>query len=164
MDGKLVTDLPSDDETVGGGGNTSRPSPILRYSDKFEELCGYYMSIGMTYEEYWDGDNCMTKYYREKFQLEQERMNRDLWLQGAYIYEALLDASPVFNPLSVKKKPLPYRENPVPLTERESKRLEELNKQKMMENGREAMRMMMVEFNRQFEEKLEKGGEPNDGD
>ena len=87
-----------------------------------------------------------------------------MWLLGAYFYEALLDASPVFNPLSSKKQPFPYRDNPIPLTEAEIKRIDELNKKKQMEAGREAMRAMMVEFNKKFEEKLEKGGEPNDGD
>lgn len=57
MDGKLVTDLSSAED---GGGGRSRPSPSLRYGDKFEELCGYYMSLGMSYSDYWDGDNCMT--------------------------------------------------------------------------------------------------------
>lgn len=156
----MVTDLPSDDDNTGGGGEKSRPSPVLRYSDKFEEMCGYYLSIGMSYADYWDGDNCMTKYYRRMDELNRERHNADLWLQGAYIYEALLDASPVFNPLSSKKKPFPYRENPIPLTEAETKRLDELNKQKQLEAGREAMRAMMIEFNKKFEERRE----PNDGD
>lgn len=160
----MVTDLPSDDDTAGGGGKSSRPSPVLRYGDKFEELCGFYMSIGMTYEDYWDGDNCKTKYYRQMNELEKERRNADLWLLGAYFYEALLDVSPVFNPLSTKKQPFPYRDNPIPLTEAEIKRIDELNKKKQMEAGREAMRAMMAEFNKKFEEKLEKGGEPNDGD
>lgn len=161
MGGKLVTDLSSDDS--GGGGETSRP-PLLRYSDKFEELCGFYMSIGMTYEEYWDGDNCMTKYYRQMDNLNRERKNYDLWLQGAYIYEALLDASPVFNPLCAKKKPYPYRETPIPLTENENRKVEELNNQKKLENGREAMRAMMIEFNKHFEDKIKEGGEQTDGD
>lgn len=160
----MVTDLPSADETTGDGGDKSRPSPILRYSDKFEELCGYYLSIGMSYEDYWDGDACMVKYYRQMDTLNRERENYYLWLQGAYFYEALLNASPVFNPLSAKKKPHPYRETPIPLTANESKKVEEMNNQKRLENGREAMRAMMIEFNKQFEDKMKKGGEPNDGD
>lgn len=118
----------------------------------------------MTYEAYWDGDASMAKYYRQMDILNKERRNYDLWLQGAYIYEALLDASPVFNPLSVKKKPLPYRETPIPFTANENKKVEKLNRQKQLENGREAMRLMMIEFNRNFEERMKKeGGESNDG-
>lgn len=150
----MVTDSPSKSD---GDGGESRPS-LFRYTERFEALCGYYLSLGMSYEDYWDGDACKVKYYRQKDNLDKERRNHDLWLQAVYIYEALLDASPMFNPLSKKKGPYPFRENPIPLTESESKRLNEMNKQKQLENGREAMRAMMIEINKKFEEKRKKGG------
>lgn len=159
MDGKLVTDLPSG--TTGGGG-TGRPSPVLRYGEKFEELCGYYMSLGMTYQEFWDGDAEMAKYYREAQEIRQERRNTQLWLQAAYIYEALLDASPVFNPLSKKNKPIPFRSEPIPITSTGSRQQEERRKQQRMENGKEAMRTMMAAINARFKEQ-KKGGETDDG-
>lgn len=155
----MVTDLPSDDD---GGGGTHRPSPLLRYGDKFEELCGYYMSLGMSYHDYWDEDNCMTKYYREAEEIKKERRNSELWLQAAYIYEALLDASPVFNPLSKKNKPFPFRSEPIPITASGSKKSEERKKKQRLENGKEAMRAMMAAINDRFKKKKE-GGEANDG-
>lgn len=155
----MVTDLPSDDD---GGGGTHRPSPLLRYGDKFEELCGYYMSLGMSYHDYWDGDNCMTKYYREAEEIKKERRNSELWLQAAYIYEALLDASPVFNPLSKKNKPFPFRSEPIPITASGSKKSEERKKKQRLENGKESMRAMMAAINDRFKKKKE-GGEANDG-
>lgn len=138
------------------------PSPIVRYGDKFEELCGYYMSLGMSYHDYWDGDNCMTKYYREAEEIKKERRNSELWLQAAYIYEALLDASPVFNPLSKKNKPFPFRSEPIPITSSGSKKSEERKKKQMLENGKEAMRAMMAAFNERFK-KSKKGGEADNG-
>ena len=155
----MVTDLAS--ETVGDGG-TGRPSPFLRYGDKFEELCGYYMSLGMSYHDYWDGDNCMTKYYREAEEIKKERRNSELWLQAAYIYEALLDASPVFNPLSKKNKPFPFRSEPIPITVSGSKQSDERKKKQRLENGKEAMRAMMAAINDRFKKKKE-GGEANNG-
>ena len=146
-----------------GGGGTSRPLPLLRYGDKFEELCPYYMSLGMSYHDYWDGDNCMTKYYREADELRKERRNSEMWLQAAYIYEALLDASPVFNPLSKKNKPFPYRSEPIPITAAGSKQSEERKKKKQLEDGKAAMRVMMAAINKRFEENRKKGGEVNDG-
>ena len=62
MDNELVTG--SESGAATGGGNRRRPV-VSRYGEKFEELCGYYMSIGMTYHEYWDGDSMMAKYFRE---------------------------------------------------------------------------------------------------
>lgn len=155
----MVTDLPSES---GGDGGIGRPSPIVRYGDKFEELCGYYMSLGMSYHDYWDGDNCMTKYYREAEEIKKERRNSEMWLQAAYIYEALLDASPVFNPLSKKNKPFPFRSEPIPITSSGSKKSEERKKKQMLENGKEAMRAMMAAFNERFK-KSKKGGEADNG-
>ena len=159
MGGKLVTDLsPADRE---GGGESRQPS--LRYGQKFEELCGYYMSIGMTYEDYWDGDNCKAKYYRQMDEMKRERKNYELWLQGAYFYEALLDVSPVFNPLNKKKNPFPYRESPIPITEHENVKLEEKSKKKKLQSGKEAMHILMVEINKRFEENKRKEEETNHG-
>ncbi|MBO5032393.1 MAG: hypothetical protein J6D08_11000 [Lachnospiraceae bacterium] len=117
----------------------------------------------MSYQDYWDGDNLMPKFYRQKHEYDKERMNYELWLQGAYLYEAVLDAAPALNPLSKKNKPFPYRSTPIPITEGESKYKKEMEKKKKLENGKQAMRAMMANFNRQFQEKQKKGGEVDDG-
>lgn len=112
----------------------------------------------MTYRDYWDGDCCMTKYYREAEELRRERVNSEMWLQAAYIYEALLDASPVFNPLSKQQKPYPFRSEPIPLTAAAEQQSEERKKRKQMEDGKEAMRAMMAAINKRFEQKRGKEG------
>ena len=124
----MVTDSPSDNE---GGGGSGRTSP-LRYGDLFDEVCPWYMSIGMSYSDFWDGDCDMAKFYREKFEIERERKNTELWIEGMYIYEALLDASPVFRDFTKHAKPLPYRERPVALTKREKKRDKKQDEQQML--------------------------------
>lgn len=156
----MVTDTSSGKP---GGGGTSRPSPLLRYGEDLERLCSYYMSLGMSYSDYWDGDAEMAKYYRQMDELRREQRNSELWLQAAYIYEALLDASPVFNPLSKKNKPFPFRSEPIPVTARGTRESEERKKQKRLEAGKEAMRVMMAAINKQFENK-KKGGEVDNGD
>jgi len=117
----------------------------------------------MSYSDYWDGDAEMVKYYRQMDELRKEQRNSELWLLAAYIYEALLDASPVFNPLSKKNKPFPFRSEPIPVTERGTRESAERKKQKQLEAGREAMRVMMATINKQFENK-KKGGEVDNGD
>ena len=79
------------------------------------------MSIGMSYEQFWDGDVDMVKTYRVAAELKDKRRNQELWLQGMYIYEALCDASPLFR-FSMKKgpvKPEPYVKEPYPITAEE---------------------------------------------
>lgn len=117
----------------------------------------------MSYHDYWDGDNCMTKYYRKMNEYNKERKNYELWLQGAYLYEAVLDASPALNPLSKKNKPFPYRSSPIPITDSENQYQIEQEKQNRIENGKQAMRAMMASFNKHYEEKIKKGGEVSNG-
>lgn len=145
----MVTEKSTDND---GDGRENRPSP-LRYTKIFEEECGYYLSIGMTYLDYWDGDSTMVKYYRDKHKRELERQNFNHWMQGLYFYEALIDASPVFNPLSEKHEPYPYREELIPITEKAVRESEERQNQQKMQNGKNAMRAWMIEFNKQFEGK-----------
>ena len=85
------------------------------------------MSIGMTYDEFWNQDVRLVEVYRKAAELRDKRRNQELWLQGMYIYEALCDASPLFR-FSMKKgtvKPEPYVKEPYPITEAEVKAREE---------------------------------------
>ena len=80
-------------------------------------------------------------------------------MQGAYIYEALLCAAPMyaFKPT----KPTPYRDTPIPLTDKERERTEENEKNKKMKNGRDAMHIFATNFNLYFNEKQRKEGKVN---
>jgi hypothetical protein len=85
------------------------------------------MSIGMTYDEFWNQDVRLVEVYRRAAELRDKRRNQELWLQGMYIYEALCDASPLFR-FSMKKgtvKPEPYVKEPYPITAAEVKEREE---------------------------------------
>ena len=85
------------------------------------------MSIGMTYDEFWNQDVRLVEVYRRAAELRDKRRNQELWLQGMYIYEALCDASPLFR-FSAKKgsiKPEPYVKEPYPITASEVKAREE---------------------------------------
>jgi hypothetical protein len=90
------------------------------------------MSIGMTYDEFWNQDVCLPETYRKAAELRKRQQNEYLWLQGMYFYEALCDASPLFR-FSMSKgtiKPEPYAKEPYPITaadvrEREERRRRE---------------------------------------
>ena len=85
------------------------------------------MSIGMTYDEFWNRDVSLVGVYRKAAELRDRRRNQELWLQGMYIYEALCDVSPLFR-FSMKGgtiKPVPYVKEPYPVTESEVREREE---------------------------------------
>lgn len=84
------------------------------------------MSIGMSYDEFWFRDVGLVKAYRRADELKRRRENELLWLQGAYIYEAICDVAPILHAFAKKgTKPQPYVKEPYPITESEIQEREE---------------------------------------
>ena len=80
----------------------------------FEHECPYYMSYGMSYDEFWYGEPYLVKFYREAYKLKMRYDDVFMWKQGMYIYEALCDVSPILHAFSKKgAKPLQYRTRPI---------------------------------------------------
>ena len=61
-------------------------------TEVFEESFPFYLAIGMSYAEYWEGDPKLTQYYRKAYQIKQEEINNNAWLQGLYVYDAISTA------------------------------------------------------------------------
>jgi hypothetical protein len=147
MGDQFLIDLPEE------GDKADKPSPPLSYTDIFEKHFPYYLAIGMTPDDYWNGDNDLVKAYREADRIKQDRMNHEKWLQGAYIYEALCAASPLLNGFSKRGKPYPYAKEPYKAPERETTRSNvEKEKQEMLEN-KAKFEIMMKRINAKFERK-----------
>lgn len=149
MDSKLVSGSLSVDEESERGVH----SPFLTYTERFYDVFPYYLSIGMTYEQFWDDDPWLTKYYRQADEMQLERKNQEMWLQGLYVYEALCDVAPILQAMAKKgTKARPYPEQPYPVTERQRKH-DELEKERSIANkGKKFMEQMMKATNRRFEE------------
>ena len=87
-------------------------------------MCAYYLFLGMTTEEYWNGELWLTAIYREAHEYRREMRNQELYLQGRYIYDGFAAVMAQFAAGLSKKgggrNNLPkYPEQPYPLTERE---------------------------------------------
>lgn len=61
-------------------------------TEVFEEMCPFYLAIGMSSAEYWEGDPSLARYYRKAYKIKQEEINNNAWLQGVYIYDAISTA------------------------------------------------------------------------
>ncbi len=152
MDSELVSGSLSANE---GSEQYSSP-PLFTYTEKFYELFPYYLSIGMTYEQYWEGDSTLVKYYRKAEELRNEKRNQELWLQGMYIYEALCDVSPVLHAFAKKgTKPTPYSDRPYALTAEQNRRKEEEKQRRLVEKGKKFMEAMAASINKKFEGKTQ---------
>ena len=145
MDSELVS------SSLSATGSRQVSSAPFTYTEKFYELFPYYLSIGMTYEQYWEGDCTLTKYYRKADEIRKERRNEELWLQGMYIYEALCDVSPVLHAFAKKgTKPQPFSTKPYAITETQHKRDEEEKQRKIAEKGKKFMEAFMQSTNKRF--------------
>lgn len=114
----------------------------------------YYLSIGMSEDQYWDKDCMLVKYYREAETLRNEKYNQQAWLQGMYFYDALARISPILHAYAKKgTKAKPYTEQPYPISKKE---IQKQSEQKHKSQSRKAMLYMqnyMLQNNKKFEER-----------
>ena len=148
MDSELV----SSSLSATRGSEQVCSAPSFTYTEKFYELFPYYLSIGMTYDQYWNDDPSLVKYYRKADEMRKERINEELWLQGMYVYEALCDVSPILHAFAKKgTKPHPYSERPYAITESQHKREKEEKERKHLEKCKRYMEALMSSNNKKFE-------------
>lgn len=105
---------------MGSGGSveerSTSPKDIIDY---LNNLFAYALSLGMTYNQYWYEDPKLINAYIKAEEIRQRKRNNEMWLQGAYIYQAVGSLAPVFNPFSKEHKAKPYLKQPIPITEEE---------------------------------------------
>lgn len=118
----------------------------------FWDAFPFYLAIGMTYDQYWNQDCTLVKYYRKANEIRKDQINNQMWMQGAYIYEAIMDLVPALNPMTKPGiKPQPYLSKPLPRTTKdaiEQKKAEEAEQYEAIKNK---MRHQMESVNRKFQ-------------
>ncbi len=125
--------------------------PFVTYTERFNEQFPYYLSIGMTPEQYWDGDPEWARAFRKADEIRMERKNQELWLQGMYVYEAICDASPILHDFAKKgTKPYPYADKPYPITEKQHKRNKVDAEKVKFDKGKKLMEAFMKANNSRF--------------
>lgn len=74
-----------------------------------------------------------------------------MWLQGAYVYEAICRVSPVLHAFAKKgAKPMPYLSEPYALSEKQAELREEEHAKKAYDKGKKLMEGFMVSHNKKF--------------
>ena len=100
------------------GDSIEQLSPIS-YADKFDEMCPVCMNWGMSYDEFWHGEPERINFYKKAYDMKKEIRNNELWLQGFYIYRALMATSGYS--FGKKNDPPNYYEEPLAITDNEKK-------------------------------------------
>lgn len=107
------------------------------YADLFEEAFPYYLAIGMTYEQYWEQDSELVKYYRKAQEIKRDEANWAAWLQGLYVYEAIADISPILHAFAKKgtrareysKKPYEFNKPSKPVKDEHGQKLSKADRE-----------------------------------
>jgi hypothetical protein len=108
----------------------------------------------MTYEQFWEQDVELARYYREAWKIKRDVRNQELWLQGAYVYEAILDAAPVLHTFAKKgTRAAPYPDHPYDLYGKRTPTEEKSIEAKSDSKAKAMMEMMMISINKKFQEK-----------
>ena len=121
-----------------GSGEVSDTS--LSYTELFQSAFPFYLSIGMTYEQFWEGQPSLTVDYRKANELKQKRLNQEAWLHGFYVYNAIgafAEILPAFPKKGAKVHP--YLQEPIALTEAEAMEREERKQREKMEKIKQKM-------------------------
>lgn len=109
--------------------------------------------MGMTYDQFWNEDVELVKFYRDAFLLKQQLKEQDMWIQGAYFCEAIASC------FADKKNPFHYPDEPHGYFEKRKQTHKRLDQEQRSDNKAKAvMEMFMVNINKKFEKK---GGEEN---
>ena len=103
-----------------------RPLTLTEFLD---QSCIEHMKIGMTYDEYWNGDNSLPKIYRELWEHEQEVKDRDYWHLGQYVNIAMINA--ISRVGESERDIVPYPEEPY-FMQQKKRREEESKKQEAL--------------------------------
>lgn len=134
------------------------------YGDIFDELFPHYLMMGMTPEQYWDGESSLKPAFRKAYQMkietEQKLADRQNWMMGQYILMALNATPLLVAGLNVKKgTQLPeYPDKPF-LEKIEEQKKEEVRKKQEEDQSKLAMAMfqaMVNKLNRNIEKRLER--------
>ena len=138
--------------TEGDQPKQTSPTP---YGDAFDEALPHYMAMGMSYDEFWDGEygtkRACRKAYQIRMENEQKLADINHWYMGQYIMSAIAAVPLLVNgfvPKGAHTQDYPSK----PFFEKfEAEKKEEARKRKEEDQSKLAMAMfqaMITQFNR----------------
>lgn len=147
--------LNEDSKTNDGGSSDDGESPFL-VAQMLEDCFPYYLSLGMSYDEYWYGDPNMVVAYRKAEEIRSHRRNWEMWMNGRYTYDAIMRLVPSLN-MWKPKEPIDYIEEPYPLTRKEYEERMQREEKRKQEEMREKLKAFAMRQNAKKKEEKENG-------
>ena len=151
MDDELTAISSSNGIQVGGVGSATETPDTCR--EIFDKAFPSYLAMGMTYDEFYNKDHTLAIAYRKAHEIKREQVNEKLWLQGAYIYEAIIRVSPLLIPFAKHPKAEPYLNKPYTMKDGEKKPdKENAESNAVTDKGMAYMQAMAIRINSKFDE------------
>lgn len=129
---------------MGDGEVNTSPQSFTEY---FEAVFPAYLAMGMTYEQFWEGDPSLVRAYRTADRINRRRRNEEMWLNGLYMMEAL--SSTVGN-MFAKGATHQYPHEPFPITLEEQEERKERERRAKMERIKAAFTARALSMNAKF--------------
>lgn len=107
-----------------------------------------YLAMGMTYDEFYKMDHTLAIAYRKAFELKRAKENEDMWLMGAYVYQAVARVAPLLIPFNKHPKPDDYLNKPFPIYKTDEPDAE--SRAVTNDKGFAYMQAQMAKFNAKF--------------
>ena len=118
------------------------------FHDLFREALPQYMAVGMSQAEFWEGPLWLAGAYREAADIRDRQADAEAWRMGAYVYQALVRASPVLHTFAPKGvKPVEWLDEPFSVTEERQAEEEAARAKRKMEAGRAVVETFALMFN-----------------
>lgn len=109
----------------------------------------------MTAEEYWHGDVNLPIAYRKANTMKRTAKNWELWMQGRYIYDAIIFA---FSAEASQQTESGYLDEPYPITEEQAEERRRRIEKHQYEKDIATMKARMEAWNKKFEEGVVESG------
>lgn len=128
--------------------------------EAFDKVFPDYLIMGMTPEQFWDGESWLKKHYRaayrQRVRNEERIRDQQAWLMGIYVRDALQSVAMLVNGFVPKgASPMPYPETP--MLEKAEKEKAQADKKKQeelqMQRAMAMFQAMTSGFNRSIEKK-----------
>ena len=129
------------------GGDNIKPHGTNR--ELFSKVFPTYLSMGMSYDEFYNKDHTLVADYRYAFRQKREEANFDMWLQGLYVYHAISDIAPLLIPFAKHPKAEPYHKEPLPIYKTDKEK-EDTSTNAVQDKGKAYMLAMMSSINKKF--------------
>lgn len=152
----MGSELLTEDAVANEGDSDKSESPFL-IAKMLDDCFPYYLSIGMTYDEYWYGDPSLVVAYRKAEDIRTHRKNWEMWMNGRYVYDAIIRLIPSLN-MWKPKEPIEYMKEPYPLTRKEYEEMVKKEEKKRQDEMREKLKAFAIAQNARRKETTEVTG------